>query len=199
MLTRATRLFACLAVLSSAPGSGATVPMDDARSAQLAAQVKDEFLHAWHGYREYAWGHDALQPLSRRPRDWYGVPLLMTPVDALDTLILMGLKDEARAAHELIVRKLSFDQDIEVKHFEIVIRLLGGLLSSYQLTGDARLLHLADDLGRRLLPAFDSPTGLPYVYVNLRTGATRGTISNPAEAALILEYGTLARLTGKSV
>lgn len=192
-------LIAGLATLAGAPGRAATPPFDEARSAQLAAEVKGEFLHAWRGYRAYAWGHDALQPLSRSPKDWYGVSLLMTPVDALDTLLLMGLTREARAARELIVTRLSFDQDIEVKHFEIVIRLLGGLLSSYQMSGDARLLKLADDLGRRLLPAFDSPTGLPYVYVNLRTGATRGTISNPAEAALILEYGTLAELTGKPV
>ena len=192
-------LIACLAAPVSTPGAAAPAAFDEERSAQLAAEVKGEFLHAWRGYREYAWGHDALQPLSRRPRDWYGVSLLMTPVDALDTLLLMGLRREAHEARELIAKRLSFDRDIEVKHFEIVIRLLGGLLSSYQMTGDARLLALADDLGRRLLPAFDSPTGLPYVYVNLRTGATRGTISNPAEASLILEYGTLARLTGKPV
>ena len=190
-------LIACGAALVSGPGATAPAAFDDAHSAQLAAEVKAEFLHAWRGYREYAWGHDALRPLSRTPRDWYGVSLLMTPVDALDTLILMGLTPEAHAVRELIATRLSFDQDIEVKHFEIVIRLLGGLLSSYQMTGDARLLRLADELGRRLLPAFDSPTGLPYVYVNLRSGATRGTISNPAEAALILEYGTLSRLTGK--
>jgi mannosidase alpha-like ER degradation enhancer 2 len=117
----------------------------------------------------------------------------------LDTLILMGLKEEAASARELIVARLAFDADIEVQHFEVVIRLLGGLLSGYELTGDARLLALAEDLGTRLLPAFDSPTGLPFVYVNLRSGATRGTISNPAEAALLLEYGTLSRLTGKPV
>jgi hypothetical protein len=194
---------ACLAaaLVSATAGAAAAAPaaFTDAHSAQLAAQVKGEFLHAWHGYREYAWGHDALKPLSRRPRDWYGVSLLMTPVDALDTLILMGLTREAHDARELIATRLSFDQDIEVKHFEIVIRLLGGLLSSYELSGDPRLLQLADELGAHLLPAFDSPTGLPYVYVNLRTGAVRGTISNPAEAALILEYGTLSRLTGKPV
>src|SRR5690606_14857263 len=45
-----------------------------------------------------------------------------------------------------------------------------------------------------------SPTGLPYVYVNLRTGKAHGIESNPAEAGtLLLEYGTLARLTGKPV
>ena len=172
---------------------------DAARSARMATRVREEFLHAWSGYRKYAWGYDALKPLSREPRDWYGESLLMTPVDALDTLVLMGLKSEAQETRELIARTLTFDRDIEVKHFEIVIRLLGGLLSAYQLTGDARLLRLADDLGTRLLPAFDSPTGLPFVYVNLRTGHTRGTQSNPAEAALIIEYGTLARLTGKPV
>jgi ER degradation enhancer, mannosidase alpha-like 2 len=192
-------LIAGLAALAVTTAAAAAATPDDARSAQLAAEVRGEFLHAWRGYREYAWGHDALKPLSRTAKDWYGVPLLMTPVDALDTLLLMGLNREANEARELIATRLSFDQDIEVKHFEIVIRLLGGLLSAYQLTGDPRLLRLADDLGRRLLPAFDSPTGLPYVYVNLRTGATRGIISNPAEAALILEYGTLAKLTGKPV
>jgi ER degradation enhancer, mannosidase alpha-like 2 len=188
-------LLGVLAPVSPAPAQA----YDAARSAQMAQRVREEFLHAWSAYREYAWGHDALKPLSLQPRDWYGQSLLMTPVDALDTLVLMGLKSEAQETRELIVSTLSFDRDVEVKHFEIVIRLLGGLLSSYQLTGDARLLRLAEDLGTRLLPAFDSPTGLPFVYVNLRTGKTRGTISNPAEAALIIEYGTLARLTGKPV
>lgn len=108
-----------------------------------------------------------------------------------------GLTDEAASARELIATQLVFDKDIEVKHFEILIRLLGGLLSGYELTGDTRLLRLAEDLGTRLLPAFASPTGLPFVYVNLRTGATRGTITHPAESALLLEYGTLSRLTGR--
>jgi hypothetical protein len=166
----------------------------------MAERVKAEFLHAWNGYKQYAWGHDALLPLSRGAHDWYGQSLLMTPVDALDTMLLMGLDAQADEARELIATTLSFDRDLDVKHFEIVIRLLGGLLSTYQMTGDARLLALGDDLGARLLPAFDSPTGLPYVYVNLRTGKAHGTESNPAEAGtLLLEYGTLARLTGKPV
>jgi len=124
----------------------------------------------------------------------------MTPVDALDTLIVMGLDDEPKQARELVETKLSFNQDIYVKTFEITIRHLGGLLSAYQLTGDKKLLALADDLGTRLLPAFDSPSGLPYVDVNLRTGKTRGTDSGPAESGtLLLEFGTLAKLTGKPI
>jgi ER degradation enhancer, mannosidase alpha-like 2 len=182
---------------AAATAAPALPPVDDAQAAQLAQRVKQEFLHAWSGYREYAWGHDALKPLSHGARDWYGQTLLMTPVDALDTMLIMGLDEQARATRELVATQLSFDKDLDVKHFEIVIRLLGGLLSSYQLTHDVRLLKLADDLGTRMLPAFDSPTGLPYVYVNLRTGHAHGNISNPAESALLIEYGTLARLTGK--
>src|SRR5206468_7304504 len=79
-------------------------------------------------------------------------------------------------------------------------RLLGGLLSAYQATGDPRLLALAEDLGNRLLPAFASPTGMPYMFVNLKTGRTSGARSNPAEiGTLLLEFGTLSKLTGKPV
>ena len=68
------------------------------------------------------------------------------------------------------------------------------------MTGDKKLLDLADDLGTRLLPVFDSPTGLPYKYVNLKTGKTRGEVSNPAETGtLLVEFGTLSKLTNKPV
>jgi len=166
----------------------------------MARQVRSEFIYAWNAYKQNAWGHDELKPLSHTYRDWYGGSLQMTPVDALDTMIIMGLNDDADKTREYIEKNLSFDQDIYVKNFEVTIRLLGGLLSSYQLTGDARLLDLAQDLGTRLLPAFNSPTGMPYMYVNLKTGKTRGVESNPAEiGTLLLEFGTLSKLTGKPV
>jgi ER degradation enhancer, mannosidase alpha-like 2 len=171
-----------------------------AANAEAAAAIRQEFLHAWYGYKRFAWGHDELKPLSKRYRDWYGTSLYMTPVDALDTMILMGLDDEAKETREFIVKNLSFDRDIYVKNFEITIRMLGGLLSSYQLTGDKRLLALAEDLGNRLLPAFNSKTGMPYMFVNLKTGAVKGEISNPAEiGTLLLEFGTLSKLSGKSI
>src|SRR3954462_5447442 len=64
-----------------------------AANAATAAEVRAEFLHAWNGYKKYAWGHDELKPLSDGYRDWHSGTLLMTPVDALDTMILMGQKD----------------------------------------------------------------------------------------------------------
>lgn len=201
-LFQAARRIALLALLPVVAQAGAPAlgPVSDAESAVLAERVKEETRHAWRGYKQYAWGHDALKPLSKAPHDWYAHSLLMTPVDALDTLILMGLKDEADEARELIATRLSFDQDMYVQNFEITIRLLGGLLSAYQLSGDARMLAKAQDLGQRLLPVFDSPTGMPYTHVNLRTGKVRGKVSNPAETGtLLLEFGLLSRLTGQPV
>lgn len=191
-----TRLLASVLLLLL-PSAAISAPID---RAGLAARVRAEFLHSWRAYERYAWGHDELKPLSKAPRDWYGESLLMTPVDSLDTLLLLGLNEEADKAKALIVEKLSFDKDISVKNFEVTIRLLGGLLSGYQATGDARLLRLAEDLGKRLLPVFNSPTGLPYMYVNLKTGKTSGARTNPAEiGTLLLEFGTLSKLTGNPV
>jgi len=171
-----------------------------AQDQRYAAEVKAEFLHAWNGYKKHAWGHDDLKPLSKTHHDWYPQPLLMTAVDSLDTMILMELDDEAAATREYILDNLSFDKDIEVQNFEITIRLLGGLLTSYQLTNDKRFLTLAEDLGNRLLPVFNSPTGMPYRYVNLKTGKVSRPVSNPAETGtLIVEFGTLSKLTGKPI
>jgi len=166
----------------------------------LATQVKTEFLHAWDGYTKYAWGSDDLKPLSKSSHNWYAESLLMTPVDALDTMYVMGFKKEADDTRKYITENLNFNKDFEVQNFEITIRLLGALLTNYQITGDKKLLAMADDLGTRLLPVFESPTGLPYRYVNLRSGKTRGEVTNPAETGtLIIEFGTLSKLTGKPI
>ena len=136
-----------LAVFVAFATHGCGKSRQEKKAQTLAARVRTEFLHAWNNYERYAWGHDALRPLSKTAHDWYGQSLLMTPVDALDTLVLMHLDAEAMRARSLIVSDLSFDRDIYVKNFEVTIRLLGGLLSAYQLTGDKRLLDLAEDLG----------------------------------------------------
>jgi ER degradation enhancer, mannosidase alpha-like 2 len=185
------RAFSALALLFVAAAASAADPV-------LAERVRKEFLDSWHAYETYAWGHDELKPLSKTHHDWYGQSLLITPVDTLPSLILLGFPDEAEKAKKLIVETLSFDKDVNVKNFEVTIRLLGGLIAAYELTGDARLLALADDLGTRLMPVFESPTGMPYMFVNLKTGKVSGPRTNPAEiGTLVLEFGRLAELTKK--
>ena len=53
-------------------------------------KVTDAFLHAWKGYKDYAWGHDHLKPISKTYNDWFHLGL--TIIDSLDTMYIMGLK-----------------------------------------------------------------------------------------------------------
>jgi mannosidase alpha-like ER degradation enhancer 2 len=61
------------------------------------------------------------------------------------------------------------------------------------------LLRMAENVARRLLPAFNTPTGMPYGTVNLRSGVPEGETTVTCTAGVgtfILEFGTLSRLTG---
>lgn len=185
------------ALIGQNPQAGVSVAVTDPDVERLKEEVKSEFLHAWQGYKTYAWGMDALKPLSKTGHNWYKTSLLMSPVDAYDVMLLMGLQQEADETKELIFNNLQFDLDMEVQNFEVSIRILGGLISAYELDGDKRFLEMAVDLGTRLLKAFDSPTGMPYRFVNLKTGKTRGEISNPAEiGTYLIEYGVLTQHSG---
>lgn len=168
--------------------------------AGYAEKIKQMFLHGWKAYKKYAWGKDQLKPVSKIGENWYSESFLLTPVDAFTTMKLMGLKEEAEEAKRLILNNLSFDKNIFVRHFEFTIRLLGGLISAYQLDGDSKFLELAEDLGKRFLNGFNSKTGMPYRWVNLQTGEVKDKISNPAEiGTLMVEFGSLSKLTGNSV
>ncbi len=174
-----------------------SVPFTKEKKKEMCERVKAAAQHAWEGYKQYAWAADDLRPLTKQPRTWYKKSMLMTPVDAFDTFTLLGLTQEAKEARMLILSKLSFEVDNNVQVFEITIRLLAGLLTAYELDGDKKFLTLAEDLGKRLMPAFNTPTGMPYRYVHLQTGAIMDSINNPAEiGTLMMEFGKLSKLTG---
>ena len=50
---------------------------------------------------------------------------------------------------------------------QTTIRVLGGLLSAFHVTKDTIYLERAKDLADRMMPAFETPTGLPLSMVNL--------------------------------
>ena len=166
----------------------------------LAQDVRNEFLWAWNAYVAKAWGRDEINPVSGTAQSFFidGHDLGLSLVEALDTLWLMELDDEFRAGVEWIKTNLSFDIDGEIQVFEANIRLVGGLLSAHLACGDVVLLEKAQDLADRLLKAFEaSPHGLPYRYINLRTGVVRDPETNLAEiGTYIAEFGVLSRLTG---
>lgn len=166
----------------------------------LAKKIKKEFQRSWQGYKQFAWGHDVLKPLSKSSADWYAESLHISPIDAYSTMKVMGLDEEATEVQHYIVNEVNFDKDLDVKTFEVNIRILGGLLAMYQYTNDKKVLNLARDFGDRMLVAFNSPTGIPYYSFNLKTGEVKGEEVNVAEAgSYLLEMGVLSRFTGDPV
>jgi hypothetical protein len=166
----------------------------------LAEQVRKEMQRSWLAYTKYAWGHDELRPISKGFRDWYSNPLFLTPIDAYGTLEIMGFEEEAGEIEHYVADSLSFDIDVFVKTFEVNIRILGGLLSMYDLSHNKKILNKAEDFAKRILPAFNSKTGIPSYYVNLRTGEVKGDTVNVAEGgSYILEMGVLSYFTNNPV
>jgi ER degradation enhancer, mannosidase alpha-like 2 len=174
-----------------------TAAFSPAMKDAMKAKVIEATRHAWEGYKKYAWTMDDLQPLTRNGKNWYKHSMLMTPVDAYDSFVMLGLTKEAAEAKAIILSSLNFDIDNDVQVFEITIRLLGGLITAYELDGDKRFLQLATDLADRMMPVFNTSTGMPYRFVHLQTGKTRDSINNPAEiGTLMMEFGQLSKHTG---
>ncbi|XP_060613211.2 endoplasmic reticulum mannosyl-oligosaccharide 1,2-alpha-mannosidase [Anolis sagrei] len=171
------------------------VPLNERQLAVIEA-----FRHAWKGYKEFAWGHDELKPISKSFNEWFGLGL--TLIDALDTMWIMDLKEEFAEARQWVATELRFDKNVDVNLFESAIRILGGLLSTYHLSGDSLFLEKAKDIGSRLMPAFNTPSKIPFSDVNIGRGTAHPprwtSDSTVAEVTSIqLEFRELSRLTGE--
>lgn len=132
---------------------------DRKRRQERQAAVKEAFIHAWSGYKEHAWLKDEVAPISGGYVNTFA-GWAATLVDSLDTLLIMGLKDEfekAVAALDQIDFTTTDDKDINV--FETTIRYLGGLLAAHDLSDGKYpvLLQKAVEVAELLYGAFDTP------------------------------------------
>ncbi|KAF8978652.1 mannosyl-oligosaccharide alpha-1,2-mannosidase [Entomortierella lignicola] len=165
-------------------------------------KVKEAFKHSWDAYRRDAWGKDEYHPISRRGSNMIANGQGFTIVDSLDTILMMGFKEEFEEAKNWVRDSLDFNQDGEVNLFETTIRVLGGLLSAYDQSGhDPVFLTKAVDLADRLMGAFDTPSGIPFASVHLarKQGVPghEGGISSTSEVSTLqLEFKYLTHLTG---
>ncbi|KAI9296168.1 glycoside hydrolase [Neoconidiobolus thromboides FSU 785] len=161
-------------------------------------EVIKAFQHAWKGYQENAFGYDEYYPNLKKGKNFIEGGLGFTIIDSLDTIILMGLKEEYEKSIEWI-NELNFDRDEYVNLFETNIRVLGGLLSSYFLTGSNNelLLNKSVDLADRLIKAFNTESKIPEPTINLKTGLHKNEIyCSTAEATTLqLEMKYLSYLT----
>ncbi|KAL1112433.1 hypothetical protein V6Z11_D02G126200 [Gossypium hirsutum] len=155
---------------------------------QRREKVKEAMVHAWSSYERYAWGNDELQPQAKDGVNSFG-GLGATLIDSLDTLYIMGLDEQFQRAREWVANSLDFNKDYDASVFETTIRVVGGLLSAYDLSRDNVFLEKARDIADRLLPAWDTTTGIPYNVINL----ARGNAHNPGWAggqSILADSGT---------
>lgn len=155
---------------------------------------------------KHAFPRDELRSVSCSGMDTFG-SYSLTLIDSLDSLLIFNRTADFQRAVAWLGTKLAFDVDKTVSLFETNIRVLGGLVSGYAFwlehyasSFDASpLLRLAVDLANRLLPAFATPTGIPYGSINLRRGVVPGEsliTSTAGGGSYMVEFGMLSALTG---
>ncbi|XP_058887356.1 ER degradation-enhancing alpha-mannosidase-like protein 3 [Acipenser ruthenus] len=197
---------------------------------KLRDQVLEMFDHAYQNYMDHAYPADELMPLTCRGRvrglepsrgdvdDALG-KFSLTLIDTMDTLAVLNKPVEFEEAVRRVLRDVRLDNDIVVSVFETNIRVLGGLLGGHSMALMLRdggrympwyqdeLLSMAKELGLRLLPAFNTSSGLPYPRINLKHGlhspeSRTGTETDTCTACagtMILEFAALSRFTGEPV
>ncbi|XP_030624964.1 ER degradation-enhancing alpha-mannosidase-like protein 2 [Chanos chanos] len=181
--------------------------------AKYRERIKSMFYHAYNNYLDNAYPYDELRPLTCDGQDTWG-SFSLTLIDALDTLLILGNHTEFQRVASLLQDTIDFDIDVNASVFETNIRVVGGLLSAHLFSKRAGmdveegwpcsgpLLRMAEYAARKLLPAFQTPTGMPYGTVNLLRGVNPTETSVTCTAGVgtfILEFSTLSRLTGDPV
>jgi len=198
---------------SNVSGGGKFNTYDREKLHEYREEVREMFRHSYDSYIYNAYPYDELRPLTCDGMDTWG-SYSLTLIDALDTLAVMGNNTEFARVYQLVSERDNFDANINVSVFETNIRIVGGLLSAHLMAKRAGvpleqgwpcvgpLLRLAEDAAERLLPAFDTATGMPYGTVNLRHGVPEGETPITCTAGVgtfIVEFGALSRLTGNPV
>ncbi|CAH8570751.1 ER degradation-enhancing alpha-mannosidase-like protein 1, variant 3 [Schistosoma haematobium] len=194
----------------------------------LANSIYDMFSFAYDSYLKYGFPYDELNPIDCVGRGYdHEDPdninvndalgdYLLTLIDCLDTLAIMGKTEDFRNAVSLVIKHLSFNQKTRVQVFEATIRVLGGLLSAHIIITDPtesfghlrppgyddELLNHAHNLANRMLNAlYDTPTGIPYPRFHLDSGLKDNTTTENCLAgagSLLLEFGSLSALLNDS-
>ena len=170
--------------------------------------VVEAMRHSWDGYRRCGFGADEIAPLRCEGFNWGSSPIGMTIVDALGTLHLMGLTKEFQEGVYWLKHNHTWDVDVTVSYFETNIRMIGGLISAYELSNEDALLEKALALGDIMVEAMPR-SGFPYKTFNLKTKRgvrpesavwDKKTHSSLAEAGtLLMEFIKLSELSGRDV
>ncbi|XP_077950645.1 mannosyl-oligosaccharide 1,2-alpha-mannosidase IA isoform X1 [Gasterosteus aculeatus] len=166
----------------------------DPETNERREKVKEMMKFSWDNYKRYAWGKNELRPLTRNGHigNMFGGLRGASIIDSLDTLYIMGLTEEYNDAKEWVQTSLDLNSNGEASLFEVNIRYVGGLLAAYYLTGEEMYKNKVLELGEKLLPAFNTPTGIPRGVINLGSSGTSWSWGwASAGSSILAEFGTL--------
>lgn len=153
-------------------------------------EVVNATRRVWDSYERSAFGEDEIAAESGTGRETLVGGLGATLVDSLDTLYIMGgLEGRYERARDWVDKKMNMKDTGAVSVFETVIRILGGFVSIYQLSGDEMYMMKAEELGARLAPAYNTPRRYPCGTfgcggLRVRTAKHAGRLTKRANAAL---------------
>ncbi|NWT00560.1 MA1C1 mannosidase, partial [Mionectes macconnelli] len=177
---------------------------EDPETRARRMKIKEMMKFAWDNYKQYALGKNELRPLTKNGHigNMFGGLRGATVIDALDTLYIMELEEEFQEAKKWVEKSFDLNVNGEASLFEVNIRYIGGLLATYYLTGEEVFKSKALELGEKLLPAFNTPTGIPRGVINLGRQDTRSFFSPcsgmswswgwaSAGSSILAEFGTL--------
>ncbi|KAI0402709.1 glycoside hydrolase family 47 protein [Xylaria palmicola] len=167
-------------------------------------EVKRILVDDWAAYEKYAWKKDALKPMTFGFADQFS-GWAATLVDSLDTLWIMGLRDEFDRAVEAVA-EIDFGQStsLRVNTFETNIRYLGGLIAAYDLSKREALLVKAVELGDLIYAAFDTKNQMPVDFIDFDAAkkgeglSVEASVVSASPGTLSLELTRLSQITGDS-
>ncbi|KAH8879097.1 seven-hairpin glycosidase [Thozetella sp. PMI_491] len=179
---------------------------ESAVSAQRREARRNEVLvqtrKSWAAYKKFAWKKDALLPLSGGAKDQFS-GWSATLVDSLDTLWIMGMRDEFDEAVDAVAQiDFGVSTTNRVSMFETNIRYLGGLLAAYDLSKRRVLLQKAVEIGDLIYSGFNTANRMPVDFLDFQrakggAGLTvEGQVVSASPGSFSLELTRLAQITG---
>ncbi|OUM52945.1 hypothetical protein BVG19_g2182 [[Candida] boidinii] len=195
----------------------------------LKNETKNLFEFAWDKYMEFGYPFDEVKPIVCLPnkkdmKDEFNSDrndvlgnFTATLFDSLDTFIIMNDYENFQKYSSLInetYKNFKIDSNIQV--FETNIRILGSLLTCHLFAIDDRTkfnlpdyngfyLNLAYDLGKRLILAYNTDSGIPFPKTNLMRGPfylpnnKQSETCSAGVTTLIIEFTLLSRLTNDPI
>eukprot|EP01064_Diplonema_japonicum_P030782 TRINITY_DN5318_c0_g1_i1.p1 TRINITY_DN5318_c0_g1~~TRINITY_DN5318_c0_g1_i1.p1 ORF type:complete len:753 (+),score=143.89 TRINITY_DN5318_c0_g1_i1:55-2259(+) len=168
------------------------------------SEIRTAFKNSWKAYKSYAWGHDELRPSSKGFRNWGDKGIGLTLIDAMPSLWLLGFKREFNEAVQWVDEEMDLNIEGKVSQFEVIIRVIGGLISAYEVSGEQHtvLIKKAALLADKVLHAYQTNNGIPDSTIDLQTLESSNSVWNSGSAVLSelasiqLELRTLSYHTG---